>query len=136
MSFANVKIHPWITWISDGGCMAFIVFNHDVTENKSQMLKENIGIIKYLFVFSGMRLPSQQYTQSSTCDRKPYFGYGTNAMSTSLNHTPYYEKCVMWKERSQFVKEANNSLVKSSCHVTDSRSRDIDYFQFVSSMEP
>ncbi|XP_045194642.1 forkhead box protein F1-B-like [Mercenaria mercenaria] len=44
---------------------------------------------------AGMRLPSQQYSQSSTCDRKPYFGYGTNSMNASLNHTPYYEKCVM-----------------------------------------
>ncbi|XP_052815084.1 forkhead box protein F1-like [Mya arenaria] len=44
---------------------------------------------------AGMRLPHQQYSQSSTCDRKPYFNYAPNVMNPAISHSPYYEKCVM-----------------------------------------
>ncbi|XP_041375666.1 forkhead box protein F1-B-like [Gigantopelta aegis] len=44
---------------------------------------------------AGMRLPSTPYQQNSSCDRKPYFSYGTGSMTPSMHPSAYYEKCAM-----------------------------------------
>ncbi|XP_050395466.1 forkhead box protein F1 [Patella vulgata] len=46
---------------------------------------------------AGMRVPSlpSQFSQPSSCERKPYFPYSANPMAPTMHTTPYYEKCAM-----------------------------------------
>ena len=50
-----------------------------------------------------MRLQTQAFQQSGSCDRKSYFPYATNGMSSAMHAASYYDKCSMWESRCSWT---------------------------------
>ncbi|XP_070200046.1 forkhead box protein F1-like [Littorina saxatilis] len=44
---------------------------------------------------AGMRLQTQAFQQSGSCDRKSYFPYAANGMTSAMHAASYYDKCSM-----------------------------------------